>query len=424
MTDSPPSSTRPWVVALIFLTGILIAMQWTWRSEEREPRVGPSPNEVAAARWVLALKELGALAQQPELGAQLASSLKQPDETDDQKLRRAIVEVELREVDDGVRVIESVPEAHPDREPLLRRYRGEEVTEREQAGIEARHGWFGELSAVYALEDDDPKREAFFAPVKRSARMLGSMPLLGLGGFLAGAILFGVFISRVRRGTLTWRFPRQHEGSADLPWLKIVVVFLLLAVLASLGIFAMLGIPAPIAIWILALPVFLPLVQGMPFAQWRAGLGLTGGAQAIGRGFIGYLAGLPVIAVGFWITNTLVQVTGMSADHPISEELGSTSMWLILINAVVWAPLVEELVFRGAFYRFLRPTYRVVGASVLSGLLFAVLHPQGFTGVPAILSVGIVLGVIREWSGSTVSCITAHAMHNGAIVMLMVALFA
>ena len=104
----------------------------------------------------------------------------------------------------------------------------------------------------------------------------------------------------------------------------------------------------------------------------------------------------------------------------MQEELGNGTSWVLIMGAVVWAPLVEELVFRGAFYRYLRPSFTVIGSTLISALLFSALHPQGLAGIPALMSIGIVLAVIREWRGSTIATMTMHAVHNSVLVTMMI----
>jgi len=40
-----------------------------------------------------------------------------------------------------------------------------------------------------------------------------------------------------------------------------------------------------------------------------------------------------------------------------------------------------------------------------------------------LMLLGFGFGLLREWRGSLIAPITAHAMHNGALVLVMSALF-
>ena len=92
-------------------------------------------------------------------------------------------------------------------------------------------------------------------------------------------------------------------------------------------------------------------------------------------------------------------------------------------------PLVEESIFRGGVYHYLRGRLAGIGpgggmvASVLvSSLVFALIHPQGILGVPPLLTLAIILTLIREWRGSLVGSVAVHAVHNGATTTLLLLL--
>ena len=58
---------------------------------------------------------------------------------------------------------------------------------------------------------------------------------------------------------------------------------------------------------------------------------------------------------------------------------------------------MEETVFRGAVYQHIRSWAGVPLGVLLTGFLFAVIHPQGFVGLPAIMALGCIFAVMREW---------------------------
>jgi len=177
-----------------------------------------------------------------------------------------------------------------------------------------------------------------------------------------------------------------------------------------------------------------PVVVGVPWSRFRAELGYHCGQglfKELGLGVVGYLAGLPVIAVGMGVTFALTAVAGgEGGDHPMQYELmdGGYTLWLTLGAAVIWGPLVEESVFRSAFYRHLRQRRGVLGwilASVVTAFIFAAIHPQGWIGVPVLMSIAIVFAAMREWRGTIVPSMVAHALHNGTLAVMMgVILFA
>ena len=57
---------------------------------------------------------------------------------------------------------------------------------------------------------------------------------------------------------------------------------------------------------------------------------------------------------------------------------------------------------------------------LISAFIFAVIHPQGLTAVPAIMALGATFALIREWRGSIIASATAHALNNSLMISLLV----
>lgn len=93
----------------------------------------------------------------------------------------------------------------------------------------------------------------------------------------------------------------------------------------------------------------------------------------------------------------------------------------VFVVAAIIAPIVEELLFRGLLYQWLRKHGGVALAVPGSAALFAVVH---FIPVllPALFVVGIVLALAFEWSKSLWVTITLHAMQNAlGVIAIFVA---
>ena len=101
----------------------------------------------------------------------------------------------------------------------------------------------------------------------------------------------------------------------------------------------------------------------------------------------------------------------------------------VLLAAAVAAPLLEETVFRGLLYRHLRDalagwgqTASVVLAGVLSGVVFAVIHPQGPKAAPMLATLALVFALVREWRGTLLPAMVAHGLNNGLLVIAWLAM--
>jgi len=91
--------------------------------------------------------------------------------------------------------------------------------------------------------------------------------------------------------------------------------------------------------------------------------------------------------------------------------------------ACIWAPIVEETMFRGALFHHLRrfgKGWRWLPSALLTSFIFAAIHPQGWTYIPVLGALAFVFAGLREWRGSILTSATAHFMQNCFVVILMV----
>jgi membrane protease YdiL (CAAX protease family) len=91
----------------------------------------------------------------------------------------------------------------------------------------------------------------------------------------------------------------------------------------------------------------------------------------------------------------------------------------VLFLAAAFAPFFEEALFRGALQRGVRRRYGPVVSGLIVAFIFAVIHPQGFLLVPALGALGFGFAMLREWRGSLIAPMVAHAVHNGTLVTFM-----
>jgi membrane protease YdiL (CAAX protease family) len=117
-----------------------------------------------------------------------------------------------------------------------------------------------------------------------------------------------------------------------------------------------------------------------------------------------------------------------SISHPVFDFVANCSipeLIAVLVLAAIVAPIVEETLFRGVFYRHLRDATRTWGAfsvifsALVVNTIFAIIHPQGLIAAPALaaLACGFVVG--REWRGTLVPSMFAHGINNAIMVTLL-----
>lgn len=91
---------------------------------------------------------------------------------------------------------------------------------------------------------------------------------------------------------------------------------------------------------------------------------------------------------------------------------------LLIVFAVVLAPVAEELIFRGCIYRFFKTQTTRLPAQVISAALFSLMHANLFSFVP-LLVVGIFLARVYERSGNLLVPIWFHAFFNSFSLLML-----
>lgn len=138
--------------------------------------------------------------------------------------------------------------------------------------------------------------------------------------------------------------------------------------------------------------------------------------RAAGAAMAAFLVLLPLTGVvAVWTLHALSAVGVAPAQHPVLDALRgplpATTIATLLFAAVVAAPLIEELVFRGVFYDALAPAGAVQAAWV-SSVLFGLIHLFAPHSAPALICMGLVLCALREATGRVWPCMLAHAAFN------------
>jgi membrane protease YdiL (CAAX protease family) len=109
----------------------------------------------------------------------------------------------------------------------------------------------------------------------------------------------------------------------------------------------------------------------------------------------------------------------------LEESRGPAAVALFVFGAVIMAPIVEELLYRGLLLRSLMRRVSPPWSVVISGLIFGCVHLVGDPGiielVPALTGLGIILGVIAVRTNSLSLPILIHAGFNLTTSIIFVA---
>ena len=130
--------------------------------------------------------------------------------------------------------------------------------------------------------------------------------------------------------------------------------------------------------------------------------------------FVAYIA----VFIGSIISNFL-----LSTGEPKKEDLQEIVQTLmtnddislkiaIALSAIIFAPLIEEVIFRGYLYPVIKRFSHPIFSCVITSLLFAVIH-SNLEGLIPLFLLAIVLTIFYEISKSIWVPILMHACFNG-----------
>ncbi|MEM1182469.1 MAG: type II CAAX endopeptidase family protein [Acidobacteriota bacterium] len=316
------------------------------------------------------------------------------------------------------------------------------------ATLAEEHGWFGELTTALARGESQAVRSAAL----RTAAALFGLAILGLAVLAAGTGLSVFAYSKWRSGALSSGYRRDTEtgdagpidpspdgwpgaagGEDRTPYLETVLLAIIgLQVLGAVAVIAMGGIDSatssrwPLLINWLLLPVLMwPLARGHSRPSFTSAIGWhrgRGPLVEIGCGLLGYVSAAPLLIFGFLCSAFVASFLDTPPHHPILDWVqgaGWLELALVVSVAVLWAPVVEESLFRGVFYHYLRGRSGPVLSALVVSLAFAAIHPQGWAGIPFLISLAVTLALVREWRGSLIAPMTVHLVHNGLVMTLL-----
>jgi membrane protease YdiL (CAAX protease family) len=444
---SPRAARLAWII-LVVTVGTLIVLNQFF------DRPGPAPVATFQAPGLDQLTilskfyvKVSSLLPMSEADAvQMVAQVDAAARTPVEKVRAAVVAGELLGPDAAEQRLEKLA-AHEeaseveglgdDIDALRALLHNQELDEARTGRLLDRHGWFARLALSRDKPDSDPRRQA----VVRGGLSLLLLVVIAIGAFVlacAGAIgAIVVLLVQATQGKLRARLiPPAPGGSVYLELPAVLLAAMLLLRLAMSALAGALGsVPHWFqsmtlgAQWLCVLVLAYPLLRGASREQFRVAVGWTaprGVWREIGAGIVGYCAGFPLLLLAIGITFVIVLMRGPDAPEPqnpvkdILLSAGTLDLILIWTLAVIWAPLVEETVFRGALYRHIRSRAGMLLAAVVSGLLFGIVHGYSYFLLLPVIVLGFNFALIREWRGSLIPCITAHALHNGTLLTLAI----
>ncbi len=149
---------------------------------------------------------------------------------------------------------------------------------------------------------------------------------------------------------------------------------------------------------------------------------------AVWAGFTDFLRGLPLIYLTVLLWQGFLEwlkISDPTFETPIQAPVQALAVggnpWLVTVfalMAVTLVPLNEELLFRGALYRFVKGFLGRRGALVVVSFLFALVHGSVLQFLPLLL-VGAFLIRTYERTGRIIAPMIFHACFNGLNVAIL-----
>jgi len=278
--------------------------------------------------------------------------------------------------------------------------------------------------------------------VSDGAEQLNATTLVDKMLFTAGVLLFAWWLisTSLGRKALADAPPRRNRMAPYTPFIPFAIWLLGTAVLESIAhliVGTLGGWRGPFAdnlVYCLGAAVTIAvilLIARLTFARGLRGFGLRPRtiARDLGWAWVDLLAVWPIvlamIVATIYIGKALVDPEFEMPKHVglelITESAALPLQVLIVFLAVVIAPVVEEMLFRGMIQTTLRSYVgRPWPAIIVTSALFASIH-ENPTHWPALFALAMGLGYSYEKSGSLFRPIFMHALFNGITIVAALA---
>lgn len=303
-------------------------------------------------------------------------------------------------------------------------------------------GWFyNQLSARLARRGED---HALLATVEqqradRADRVQqGIRPLIvtELICLMIGTVML-VGIVRLRRQRVD--VLRVHLPGMPPPWSGRIAVAVILrgGALGVVATLAFLSVPSfdqslgsafviPLANIPLLILAYVHLLKPAGLTFWN-GFGLR--INSADHGQLACIV-VAVIAAGLWGEWALGRAAEiLNLSNQWTEWFDPNLVWaslpkltVSLLEYVIFAPIFEEIAFRGLLYATLRRRLAFFPAAIVSTTIFALAHGYSLIGFISVFWSGFLWAWVYERTGSLIPGMVAHAMNNLLVCLTVMAL--
>lgn len=259
--------------------------------------------------------------------------------------------------------------------------------------------------------------------------ILGGLSLFGLF-FWVSILLPSASTPRMQKG---WRWLQWRPLPHDLPQWMTLAFLIGLFLQYGFVTFVLTGrhetLPAGVQILIsilcfqglLAITLFARLHKARLDVPSALGLESPYRIREINAGLVGYCMALPLVGLAGLFTQGIYGIFDWEiATQPLLDSFSGVSGWMNWVTLFLLVgfigPLLEEVIFRGFLFTWLRQKIGIHGGLWLQAIIFAVIHQHG-AGLLPLFALSIVLGLAYVYTQRLMVCVWLHAFFNTATLI-------
>jgi membrane protease YdiL (CAAX protease family) len=98
-------------------------------------------------------------------------------------------------------------------------------------------------------------------------------------------------------------------------------------------------------------------------------------------------------------------------------DSGITGLVFLIVSTCIFAPLAEEILYRGILHRSLANRLGVLGGALLSSVIFASLHFYDYYGLASVAAFGFICALTYQSTDSLINVVALHMLYNTSITL-------
>jgi membrane protease YdiL (CAAX protease family) len=362
-----------------------------------------------------------------DIGDRLMRSMEREAHTPEERLYVAITAAEVQGKKEALERLDALASSHPPREveadiAALRTIYANGASSLDSAARERliqRHDYLAHVALTLGAPPDVEPRKSIEQSARRTVLFLGVFGLALIAALMASCVLLILAIVLLVQGKIHRAYaPSLSTHRAFLEAFALYLALFLVGLGLARRELGLVNLNWEWLAWLIIPAIMAWTVRrGITRAEQRMAFGWYSGRGwlwEIASGIAGYVTGIPIIALGFVITLGLSRWSTSVPSHPIVHMLQGDGWHIVGLYALtcVFAPVLEETMFRGVLFHHLRSRWSWVISAPIVALIFAMMHPQGWVTIPVLGSIALVLAALREWRGSIIAPMVAHAANN------------